>query len=244
MLIQKYRSIKSLKICFWGPSMSGKTFFITAVKVMKSLEDPNTVHDFVTVADQETRRTIFFDQAVFGFGPKLEGGSHLFKIHIFTTAGQKRLKDTRKIVLKGIQGLVLFIDADFDQWEENIWALQELKELKGRDIQGQNIPYVVFVNKQDLPWGTRISKSHVRQLFKAAKVSKLFPNLEGKVFSGSCKKAKQDLERLLKNTPREILLNSEGHVKRDFRPPAFEPLMKTLETIVKLAIKQQLSERK
>lgn len=211
---------------------------------MKSLEEPNAVQDFVTVADQETRRTIFFDQAVFGFGPKLESGEQLFKIHIFTTAGQKRLRDTRKIVLQGIQGLVLFIDADFEQWEENIWSLQELKDLKGRDIRNRKIPYVIFVNKQDLPWGTRISKRHVKQLFKAAKVTKLFSNLEGCVFSGSCKKAKQDLERLLRETPREILLDSEGHVKRELRPKAFEPLMKTLETIIKLSIKQQLSESK
>ena len=46
--------------------MAGKTFTVTAIKVMKSLEDPRSVFDFVTVKDQDTGKTVFFDQAVFG----------------------------------------------------------------------------------------------------------------------------------------------------------------------------------
>ncbi|NHJ33748.1 MAG: hypothetical protein FK732_12885, partial [Asgard group archaeon] len=71
--------------------MAGKTFTVTAIKVMKSLEDPKSVFDFVTVKDQDTGKTVFFDQAVFGFGSKPESDEFLFKIHVFTTAGQRRL---------------------------------------------------------------------------------------------------------------------------------------------------------
>ena len=242
MLIHKYRTIKSLKICFWGPSMSGKTFDLTAIKVMKSLEDPKSVIDFVTVADQESGRTVFFDQAVFGFGNKPESDEYLFKIHVFTTAGQRRLRETRKVVLQGIHGLVLVIDADLEHWDENIWALQELKELKSEDIIKNNIPYVIFVNKQDLPWGSKISHRHVKKLFEAANVVDIFPDLtEENIFSGSCLKARADLEKLLKNTPRDIILSTNGHFKRDFRPESFNPLMKSLETIFKLVIKKELT---
>ena len=240
MLIHKYRTIRSLKICYWGPSMSGKTFTITAIKVMKSLEDPKGVFDFVTVADQETGRTVFFDQAVFGFGNKPETNEFLFKIHVFTTAGQKRLKETRKVVLQGIHGLLLVLDADLESWDDNIWSLQELKELKGEDIKNKNIPYTIFVNKQDLPWGTKISKRHVEQLFKAAGVEDLFPNLDGRIFQGSCQSAKSDLETLLRKTPRDLLLDKNGSFKREHRPDSFDPLMKSLESVVKLVIKHQL----
>ena len=241
MLIHKYRTIRSLKICYWGPSMSGKTFTITAVKVMKSLENPKGVFDFVTVADQNTGRTVFFDQAVFGFGNKPDSSEFLFKIHVFTTAGQRRLKETRKVVLQGIHGLVLVIDADLDHWDENIWSLKELKDLKGEDIKNKKIPYTVFVNKQDLPWGEKISHRHIQKLFESAGVDDLFPDLENRIFYGSCQKAKSDLQQVLRSTPRDILLDSNGHFKREHRPDSFDPLMKSLESIVKLVIKQQLS---
>lgn len=240
MLIHKYRTIRSLKVCYWGPSLSGKTFTITAVKIMKSLENPKSVFDFVTVADQKTGRTVFFDQAVFGFGNKPDTNDFLFKIHVFTTAGQKRLKDTRKVVLQGIHGLVIVVDADLNSWDENIWSLKELKQFKGKDIVSKNIPYTVFVNKQDLPWGTRISDKHVKQLFDAADVSDIFPDLDGRIFRGSCQQAKADLQQLLRSTPRDVLLDGEGHFKRKNRPDSFEPLMKSLETVVKFIIKQQL----
>ncbi|MHA1440354.1 MAG: ADP-ribosylation factor-like protein [Candidatus Heimdallarchaeota archaeon] len=243
MLIHKYRTIRSLKICYWGSSMSGKTLTITAIKIMKSLEEPKGVFDFVTVADQETGRTVFFDQAVFGFGNKPETEEYLFKIHVFTTAGQKRLKETRKVVLQGIHGLIIVVDADLENWEENIWSLKELKALKGDDIVKNKIPYIVLVNKQDLAWGTKISHRHVKQLFDAADVSDVFPDLEGRVFSGSCLQAKDDLEQMLRNTPRDILLDTKGNFKREHRPESFNPLMKSLESIVKLVIKQQLAEK-
>ncbi|MHA1186814.1 MAG: ADP-ribosylation factor-like protein [Candidatus Heimdallarchaeota archaeon] len=223
--------------------MSGKTLTITAIKIMKSLEEPKGVFDFVTVADQETGRTVFFDQAVFGFGNKPETEEYLFKIHVFTTAGQKRLKETRKVVLQGIHGLVIVVDADLENWEENIWSLKELKALKGDDIVKNKIPYIVLVNKQDLAWGTKISHKHVKQLFDAADVSDVFPDLEGRVFSGSCLQAKDDLEQMLRNTPRDILLDTKGNFKREHRPESFNPLMKSLESIVKLVIKQQLAEK-
>ncbi|MGC9777895.1 MAG: hypothetical protein HZR80_01470 [Candidatus Heimdallarchaeota archaeon] len=223
--------------------MSGKTFTVTAIKVMKSLENPKSVFDFVTVADQETGRTVFFDQAVFGFGNKPETNEFLFKIHVFTTAGQKRLKETRKVVLHGIRGLVLVVDADLDNWEQNIWSLRELKELKGNDIKEQKIPCTVFVNKQDLPWGRKISHRHVEQLFEAAEVSDLFPELKGRVFGGSCQQARDDLEHLLRTTPRDLILNSKGQLKREFRPKSFNPLIKSLENIVKQVIKKQLLEK-
>jgi len=241
VLIHKYQTIKSLKICYWGPSMSGKTFTITALKVMKSLEEPKGVIDFVTVADQHTGRTVFFDQAVFGFGNKPESDEYLFKIHVFTTAGQRRLRETRKVVLQGIHGLVVVIDADLDNWEENIWSLRELKELKGEDIINKKIPFTIFVNKQDLPWGKKISQRHVQQLIDSADVSDLFPNVEDNIFHGSCQQAKSDLQQVLRTTPRDILLDGNGHFKREYRPNSFNPLMKSLESIVKKVIKHQFS---
>ncbi|MHA1881346.1 MAG: hypothetical protein ACTSYG_13240 [Candidatus Heimdallarchaeota archaeon] len=244
MLIHKYRTIRSLKICYWGPSMSGKTFTVTAIKVIKTLEDPKSVIDFVTVADQATGRTVFFDQAVFGFGKKPNSDDFLFKIHVFTTAGQKRLIETRKVVLKGIHGLVIVVDADLNNWEENIWSLKELKELKGEEIKAGKIPYTIFVNKQDLPWGTKISQRHVRQLFEAADVLDVFPDLDGNIFCGSCQHAKDALSILLKNTPKEIILNEEGKFKKEYRPEAFNPLLKSLEHIVKLVIKKELATTK
>jgi signal recognition particle receptor subunit beta len=223
--------------------MSGKTFTVTMAKVMKNLEDPSSVFDFVTVADQATKRTVFFDQAVFGFGRKPDSDEFLFKIHVFTTAGEKRLKETRKVVLQGIHGLVLVIDADLENWDENVWSLRELKELKSEDIIKEGIPYTFFVNKQDLTWGTRITENHVKHLLDAADVADLFPNVEGNTFSGSCLQARKDLSDILRTIPRDIILNEEGNFKREFRPKSFEPIMKSLEDITKQVIKKELREK-
>jgi len=48
---------------------------------------------------------------------------------------------------------------------------------------------------------------------------------------------------MLRNTPRDILLDTKGNFKREHRPESFNPLMKSLESIVKLVIKQQLAEK-
>jgi hypothetical protein len=232
-----YQSHQSLKICYWGPSLSGKTFALTAMKIMKALEDPTSVFDFVTVANKDTGRTVFFDQAVFGFGKNPKTNDYIFKIHVFTTAGQKRLKDTRKVVLQGIDGLVLFIDGSLERWDENIWSLKELLKLKGESIRNKNIPYTIFVNKQDLPWGTKISIRHIDHLFNSAGVDKLFPIREDRLFNGSSKLAKKDLELLLRKRSKFTLLDQEGLFRRQFRPKSFNPLMKSLETVVKLTIK-------
>ncbi|MHA1276031.1 MAG: GTP-binding protein [Candidatus Helarchaeota archaeon] len=151
------------KIVYWGPSLGGKT---TAVKwlfkkegmaegKMQSIVDP-------------TGRTLFFDRMVAGIAN--------VKLQIYTVAGQRRHKFQRKTILNGVDGIIFVWDAQVEQWQENVWSLEELQEHIG-DILGKQVPIIFMINKQDLP--NIIKRTQVMDLLKEKGLDKVLSPMTG-----------------------------------------------------------------
>ena len=154
-------SQQGIKIVFWGPTMAGKTTALSLFHAIKKKEDPESVYNFLKLEDKQTERTIGFDQATFGLGG---GPGKGFKYHLFTTPGQDRFKSMRKIVINGVQGLIVVIDSEKARWEENKNSLTELFEVLGSKIYAGEVKIAIMLNKMDLPADTRISAADVGKL--------------------------------------------------------------------------------
>src|SRR5436305_15183351 len=97
----------------------------------------------------ETERTLFFDFLPLSLG-EIRGFKTRF--HLYTVPGQVVYEPSRKLILKGLDGVVFVADSQEERMEENIEALRNLErnlELQGYDIK--DIPLVMQYNKRDLP---------------------------------------------------------------------------------------------
>jgi signal recognition particle receptor subunit beta len=151
------------KIVYWGPSLGGKT---TAVKWLFAKEGM-AEGKMQSIVDP-TGRTLFFDRMVAGIAN--------VKLQIYTVAGQRRHKFQRKTILNGVDGIVFVFDSQVEQWNENLWSLEELLEHLGKDL-GTSIPIIVMVNKQDLP--NVVKREQVLELFKSKGLEKVVSPLTG-----------------------------------------------------------------
>ncbi|MHA1232302.1 MAG: GTP-binding protein [Candidatus Helarchaeota archaeon] len=125
------------KIVYWGPSLGGKTTAVSWMYKHESLAEGK----MQSIVDP-TGRTLFFDRAVMGVGG--------VKMQVYTVAGQRRHKFQRKTILNGVDGIIFVWDAQVDQWNENVWSMEELLEHLG-DKLGREVPLIIMLNKLDLP---------------------------------------------------------------------------------------------
>ena len=133
------------KIVYYGPGLGGKT---TNLETVYGKVSPDTRGKMVSLAT-ETERTLFFD-----FLPVDLGTVRGFKtrFHLYTVPGQVYYNASRKLILKGVDGVVFVADSQIDRMEANIEAMQNLYDNMaeyGYDIT--KIPFVVQYNKRDLP---------------------------------------------------------------------------------------------
>jgi mutual gliding-motility protein MglA len=133
------------KIVYYGPSLGGKTTNVQWIYTQVSGEDRSKMVEFIA----NPERTKFFD-----FYPMDAGQVRGLKtrLHLFSVPGQTVLDATRRLVLKGIDGLVFVADSQLERMDENIESMKNLVknlELHGHDIQ--DIPMVIQYNKRDLP---------------------------------------------------------------------------------------------
>ncbi len=133
------------KIVYYGPSLGGKTTNLQWVYHKTSGPDKSEL--FSLPGDSE--RTLFFD-----FLPLNVGDIRGFKtrFHLYTVPGQVVYDNSRKLILKGLDGVVFVADSQIERMEENIESMNNLKknlEQQGYDIQ--DIPLVLQYNKRDLP---------------------------------------------------------------------------------------------
>ena len=97
----------------------------------------------------ETERTLFFD-----FLPLALGEIRGFKtrFHLYTVPGQVFYDASRKLILKGVDGVVFVADSQIERMEANLESLDNLRgNLKEQGYELDNIPYVIQYNKRDLP---------------------------------------------------------------------------------------------
>lgn len=135
----------SCKIVYYGPGLSGKT---TNLQYVHKKIPSNTKGELISLAT-DADRTLFFD-----FLPLNIGDIHGFstKFQLYTVPGQVFYNATRKLVLRGVDGLVFVADSQRSKMDENIESLENLKEnLKEYGYDMDNLPIVFQYNKRDLP---------------------------------------------------------------------------------------------
>ena len=139
------------KICFYGPSLGGKTTALDWVYRREGLASG----DMQQIQDP-TGRTLFFDRVV------ARVSNVVFQV--YTVAGQRRHKFQRQTVLKGTDAVIFTWDSLIDQWAEDIWSLKELLRFYGdklipeKPFDPPDVPMVVLANKRDLEDIVEISK--------------------------------------------------------------------------------------
>ncbi len=135
----------SVKIVYYGPGLSGKT---TNLQVIYKNVIPDFRSNLVSIAT-ENERTLFFDFLPLDLG-NIKGFK--IKLQLYTVPGQVYYNATRKLVLRGVDGLVFVADSGHDKIEDNIASLNNLEEnLIMYKYKIENIPMVIQYNKRDLP---------------------------------------------------------------------------------------------
>lgn len=133
------------KIVYYGPGLGGKT---TNLQYIYDSTAPTAKGKLISLAT-ETDRTLFFD-----FMPLELGTVRGFKtrFHLYTVPGQVYYDASRKLILKGVDGVVFVADSQEERMDANIEALYNLEEnLQTQGYDLQQVPYVLQLNKRDLP---------------------------------------------------------------------------------------------
>ena len=135
----------SFKIVYYGPGVAGKTASLQHVH--RSLPDGNR-GKMISLATGDDR-TIFFD-----FLPvsALSVRGFLTKFQLYTVPGQVYYNMTRKLVLRGVDGVVFVADSQWERLKENVESFRTLEDnLREYHRDLDHTPYVVQYNKRDLP---------------------------------------------------------------------------------------------
>jgi len=133
------------KIVYYGPGLGGKT---TNIQYVYDKVSPETKGKLVTLAT-EMDRTLFFD-----FLPLELGTVKGFKtrFHLYTVPGQVYYNASRKLILRGVDGIVFVADSDENRIDANIESLYNLYEnLAEHNLKLEDLPFVMQWNKRDLP---------------------------------------------------------------------------------------------
>jgi len=143
-LINLRTKIIQVKIVYYGPGQGGKTTNLEYI-YQRFMEYAKT--ELVSIKT-DGDRTIFFDFLPMDIG-KVRG--HDVKIQLYTVPGQVMYNATRRLVLKGVDGVVFVADSLVERKEKNIESLKNLEEnLMMQKININNIPLVIQYNKRDL----------------------------------------------------------------------------------------------
>jgi len=132
-------------IVYYGPGLCGKT---TNLHYIYKKTNPDSKGKMISLAT-ETERTLFFD-----FLPLALGEIRGFKtrFHLYTVPGQVFYDASRKLILKGVDGLVFVADSQVERMEANVESVENLRiNLAEQGYNLDAVPYVVQYNKRDLP---------------------------------------------------------------------------------------------
>ncbi|MGE3062636.1 MAG: ATP/GTP-binding protein [bacterium] len=135
----------TFKIVYYGTGLGGKT---TNLKVIYNKVSPDQKGKMISLAT-EMDRTLFFD-----FLPMDIGSVKGFKtkFQLYTVPGQIYYNASRKLILKGVDGIVFVADSQVERFEDNIESIDNLLEnLQEHSLKIEDIPFVLQYNKRDLP---------------------------------------------------------------------------------------------
>jgi mutual gliding-motility protein MglA len=133
------------KIVYYGPGLCGKT---TNLQYIYARTNPEAKGKMISLAT-ETERTLFFDFLPLSLG-EIRGFKTRF--HLYTVPGQVFYDASRKLILKGVDGVVYVADSQIERMEANIESLDNLRyNLQEQGYDLDKLPYCVQYNKRDLP---------------------------------------------------------------------------------------------
>jgi mutual gliding-motility protein MglA len=140
------------KIVYYGPGLGGKT---TNIEYVYDQVAPATRGKLISLAT-ETERTLFFD-----FLPVDLGTIRGFKtrFHLYTVPGQVYYNASRRLILKGVDGVVFVADSQMDRQDANLESMHNLYDnLSEHGLDPRRMPFVVQYNKRDLPNATTLDE--------------------------------------------------------------------------------------
>jgi len=133
------------KIVYYGTGLGGKT---TNLEYIYSRVNPETKGKMISLAT-ESERTLFFDFLPIDLG-EVRGFKPRF--HLYTVPGQVYYNASRRLILKGVDGLVFVADSQASRAEANIESMHNLYEnLETYGYDLENIPFAIQYNKRDMP---------------------------------------------------------------------------------------------
>ena len=133
------------KLVYYGPGLGGKT---TNLQHIYEITNPENKGKMISLAT-ETERTLFFDFLPIDLG-QIRGFSMRF--HLYTVPGQVFYDASRKLILKGVDGVVFVADSQEERLDANLESLSNLNlNLKEQGFDLNKLPYVLQLNKRDLP---------------------------------------------------------------------------------------------
>jgi len=133
------------KIVYYGPGLCGKT---TNLQYIYDKTNPNAKGKLISLAT-ETDRTLFFD-----FLPLELGTVRGFRtrFHLYTVPGQVFYDASRKLILKGVDGVIFVADSQVERMDANVESVENLQtNLKTQGYDINTLPFVLQLNKRDLP---------------------------------------------------------------------------------------------
>jgi hypothetical protein len=130
---------------YYGPALGGKT---TNLEQIHSAIQPDSRGELTILSTQQDR-TLFFDflplksDIIKGFTSKFQ---------LYTVPGQSIYRETRKLVLRNVDGIVFVSDSQWEKMEENAESFKDLEDnLQSQNLSIDRLPYVIQFNKRDLP---------------------------------------------------------------------------------------------
>jgi mutual gliding-motility protein MglA len=160
------------KIVYYGPGLCGKT---TNLQYIYERTNPDAKGKMISLAT-ETERTLFFDFLPLSLG-EIRGFKTRF--HLYTVPGQVFYDASRKLILKGVDGVIFVADSQIERLEANQESVDNLRtNLAEQGYSLEKIPYVVQYNKRDLP--NVVPVEELRELINPMRV----PDYEAMARSG------------------------------------------------------------
>jgi mutual gliding-motility protein MglA len=142
------------KIVFYGPGLCGKT---TNLQYVYAKTNPSAKGRMISLAT-ETERTLFFDFLPLSLG-EIRGFKTRF--HLYTVPGQVFYDASRKLILKGVDGVVFVADSQLERMEANLESIENLRvNLAEQSYDLDRVPCVVQYNKRDLPNVVSVEELH------------------------------------------------------------------------------------
>ena len=134
-----------LKIVYYGPALCGKT---TTVKHIYSATNDDTRGKLISLETQQ-ERTLYFDFLPIEL-PEIRGFKT--RLHLYTVPGQLFYANSRRLIMKGADGVVFVADSQAERLEANLISMDDLLDnLSAYGYDVEKIPFVIQYNKRDLP---------------------------------------------------------------------------------------------